>query len=332
MSKTAKKITAFLLSIIMVLAAAFIAIPPVKAAAVSEVITYKLTYTTKYAKLKLTPRNSSNTIYYTTNGTQPTTASKKYTGTLAASKSVLVRAAEYNKSGSKVATIRLTLCPRVLTPDISVSTSGGVKYLTVMTATPDAVIYYTTDGTVPTKNSRKYTGAVRYTSGAVYVFRGFKTGFTSSQSIAYSDEDEVEEEEIEAKEETPAGFTATADQERVLKLMNEERAAAGAGTLTLDETLCKAAAVRAEEISRKFSHERPDGTRYVAVLESLGIINKASAENIAEGYLTADEVMKGWMNSSGHRRNILNSTYTHIGIAKYTVGGRSYWVQIFGAL
>lgn len=319
MSRTAKRAISVILSLIMAIAAAFIMMPPVSASAASStMITYKITYTAKYAKLTLTPKNTANTIYYTTNGTQPTRSSAKYTATLAAGKSVVIRAAEYNKSGTKVATIKVTLCPRVLTPKITVSKSGGTKYLTVTTSTANADIYYTTDGTVPTQKSLKYTGKVKYTSGAVYVFKGFRTGFTASQAMAYSDADEEQ-------------FTPTADQKEVLELVNKERKAAGAAALKIDEGLCEAAEIRAKEIVTKFSHERPDGTRYVDVLESLGITNVASAENIAEGFLTPAEVMDGWMHSSGHKKNILSTKYTHIGIARVTSGGRSYWVQIFGA-
>ena len=321
MSKTAKRTISLILSVFMAIAAAFVAMPPASASAASAMITYKITYTSKYAKVTFTPKNSSNTIYYTTNGTQPTTGSAKYTNTLAAGKSVLIRAAEYNKNGAKVATIRMTLCPRVLTPKVTESVSGGVKYLTVTTSTANAVIYYTTDGTTPTQKSTKYTGKIKAVPGTVYTFRGFRSGFTSSQTASYT-----------AKAEETAAPASVSEEEKVLEIINKERAAVGAGALKLDETLCKAAAIRAQEVVQKFSHERPDGTRYVELLESLGIKNIASAENIAEGYLSAEEVMKGWMNSSGHRKNILNTKYTHVGIALYVSGGRCYWVQIFGKL
>ena len=318
MSRTTNRLISVLLAVFTMISAVFVIIPPVSASAASEVIGYKITYTSKYAKLTLTPKSSTNTIYYTTNGKQPSESSKKYTGTIAAARSVVIRAAEYDRNGSKVATIRYTLCPRVLTPRITAKTVSGSEYITVTTSTANAVICYTTDGTTPTQRSAKYTGSIKTEPGKVYTFRGFRTGFTSSRTASCTGK------EIN-------GFKADSDQERVLELMNKERAAVGASALILDETLCKAAAIRAEEITRKFSHERPDGTRYVSLLNELGIVNKAGAENIAEGFLSADEVMSGWMKSSGHKKNILNSTYTHTGIARYVSGGKSYWVQIFGA-
>lgn len=114
--------------------------------------------------------------------------------------------------------------------------------------------------------------------------------------------------------------------EAVLELVNEARAAQGADALTLDPELCEAAAIRAEELGTYFSHDRPDGTSCFTVLEEVGIKSyHAAGENIAMGYTDANAVMEGWMNSPGHRANILSPDYSRIGIAR----SGSAWVQLF---
>lgn len=117
---------------------------------------------------------------------------------------------------------------------------------------------------------------------------------------------------------------------RVLALCNEERAKIGVAPLQLAEQLQSAATVRAEEISRVMSHTRPDGTDFSTVLQS----KWGSGENIAGGYDSTDNVVAGWMDSPGHRRNILNRDFKYLGVGYYYapdgVGGYThYWVQIF---
>jgi len=110
----------------------------------------------------------------------------------------------------------------------------------------------------------------------------------------------------------------------VLKLVNEERNAAGLSSLKMDEDLLAAAMQRAAEISLYFDHTRPSGESCFTVS------SKAFAENIAAGYATASAVMDGWMDSSGHKANILGSSYKSIGIGCFTHNGVTYWVQLFG--
>lgn len=113
----------------------------------------------------------------------------------------------------------------------------------------------------------------------------------------------------------------------VLKLVNENRAKYGAAPLTLNSTLSEAAQTRAAECGQVFSHTRPDGSSCFTVFEEYDISYSYAAENIAYGYTTAEEVMNGWMNSEGHRKNILNGNYTEIGIG-YDPATNS-WVQLF---
>ena len=93
--------------------------------------------------------------------------------------------------------------------------------------------------------------------------------------------------------------------------------------------MAQAANVRAQEIVNSFSHTRPDGSSFSTVLSQNGVSYRGSGENIAYGQRTAAEVMDGWMNSSGHRANILNGNYTNIGVGFYESNGVKYWVQLF---
>ncbi len=116
----------------------------------------------------------------------------------------------------------------------------------------------------------------------------------------------------------------TAYQE--LELLNAERKKAGLSQLKIDSNLVFVANVRAEEIQRSYSHTRPDGRNCFTVIEEYGIRTPSvSGENIAWGYPDVKTVMTGWMNSSKHKENILNSRFTKVGIG---INGK-YWTQMF---
>lgn len=118
--------------------------------------------------------------------------------------------------------------------------------------------------------------------------------------------------------------------EQVVKLVNEERAKAGLSALKMDADITNAANVRAKEIVQKFSHTRPNGSSFSSVLKEQGVSFRGSGENIAWGQKSPEEVMKGWMNSDGHRANILNKNYKNIGVGYYqNEKGVNYWVQLF---
>ncbi|MDE5992677.1 MAG: hypothetical protein K2G87_06465 [Oscillospiraceae bacterium] len=128
--------------------------------------------------------------------------------------------------------------------------------------------------------------------------------------------------------EEKASGNPTAD--KVIELVNAERSDMRISALKSDETLNAIAEQRAKEIAVKFSHTRPDGTPCSSLLQENGIINVYAGENIAAGFNSAEAVMKKWMSSEGHRRNILNSNYTRIGVGMYTAdNGYTYWVQVF---
>ncbi|MBQ4275950.1 MAG: hypothetical protein II717_05435 [Lachnospiraceae bacterium] len=115
---------------------------------------------------------------------------------------------------------------------------------------------------------------------------------------------------------------------QVVALCNEQRAANGLGPLTEDAALDSRAQIRAGELITSFSHTRPDGSGCFTVIGDVSYTT--CGENIAAGYQTPQDVVNGWMNSEGHRANILNPAFTKIGVG-YCTGG-SYgtnWVQLF---
>lgn len=118
--------------------------------------------------------------------------------------------------------------------------------------------------------------------------------------------------------------------EQVVALVNTERAKAGLNALTLDTEIASAALVRAKETEISFSHTRPDGRHFSTALSDSGISFRGAGENIAWGQRSPEEVMNGWMNSEGHRANILNPNFTKIGVGYYqNAVGRNYWTQLF---
>lgn len=130
----------------------------------------------------------------------------------------------------------------------------------------------------------------------------------------------------EEPEETSSSMT-----EQVVTLVNQERAAAGLSPLTSDPELNRVAQMRAEELVQKFDHTRPNGSDCFSALDEAGIYYSTCGENIAAGQRSASEVMNSWMNSPGHKANILTSGFSKIGVGFYksNSGYKYFWVQMF---
>ena len=114
--------------------------------------------------------------------------------------------------------------------------------------------------------------------------------------------------------------------EEVVRLTNIERVRAGLSPLTPDPAMMRAAQVRAEEISIVFDHVRPDGRSYSTALSDEGINARLRGENIAKGHASPEAVVAAWMNSRGHRANILRADYTALGVGYSAQRG---WAQLF---
>lgn len=118
----------------------------------------------------------------------------------------------------------------------------------------------------------------------------------------------------------------------VIRLTNIERVKAGRSPLQYHAGLQRAAMVRAEEITRKFSHIRPDGTDSSTALYENGVACDGG-ENIAAGQKTPEAVVRAWMNSSGHKATMMQQSITHIGVGvcKSPITGQWLWVQDFSS-
>ena len=121
----------------------------------------------------------------------------------------------------------------------------------------------------------------------------------------------------------------TSQINQVVSLINQERKANGVPTIETDAQLQAAAGKRAQEIAEKFDHTRPNGSSCFTILEEYNISYRACGENIAYGQPNAESVMNSWMNSPGHRSNILNASYGRVGVGLYIKSGTCYWVQLF---
>lgn len=121
----------------------------------------------------------------------------------------------------------------------------------------------------------------------------------------------------------------TSYEQEVIRLVNQKRAENGLRALTYDWELARVARYKSQDMKDKryFSHTSLTYGSPFQMMKSFGISYRTAGENIAKGYATPEAVVNGWMNSSGHRANILNSSFTHIGVG-YVANG-NYWTQMF---
>ena len=121
----------------------------------------------------------------------------------------------------------------------------------------------------------------------------------------------------------------TAYEAEVLRLVNIERGKYGLSPLVMDSKLTEVAHLRAKEIVINFSHTRPNGSTCFTAAKEIGVSYRSAGENIAYGYPSPQSVVNGWMNSEGHRKNILSQSFGKIGIGCYKNGRTLYWSQFF---
>mgnify|MGYP000886172557 CR=1 FL=1 len=161
---------------------------------------------------------------------------------------------------------------------------------------------------------------------------GSNTGSTGNKNDSGTSSGQDEENSASLDQLSP---NTVAYRNEVLRLVNIERKKAGLNELTMTNTnLLKAAQRRANEIAVRYNppHTRLDGRSWSTVLAEYNVFWRATGENMAAGYQTPAEVVEGWMNSPGHRANILNENFNQIGIGyayRYGTGYNHYWIQIF---
>lgn len=130
----------------------------------------------------------------------------------------------------------------------------------------------------------------------------------------------------------PGPSSVKAFEDEVVRLVNVERSKKGLQALKLNWELARVARYKSQDMVNKkyFSHTSPTYGSPFKMMESFGIRFSAAGENIAYGQRTPAEVMNSWMNSSGHRANILSTSYTQIGVGlAKTSSGVCYWTQMF---
>ena len=150
------------------------------------------------------------------------------------------------------------------------------------------------------------------------------------------------EPEIPSEPETPAEPELPSEPEQpevsdgvhayerqVVELVNVQRARNGLQPLSLDAGLCRFARVKSQDMhdNRYFDHTSPTYGSPFDMMRQFGITYASAGENIAMGYSTPEAVVNAWMNSSGHRANILSAKYTTLGVGFVSDGG--YWTQWF---
>ena len=118
-------------------------------------------------------------------------------------------------------------------------------------------------------------------------------------------------------------------EKEVIRLVNEIRVSNGLKALKTDRELSRVARYKSQDMkdNNYFSHTSPTYGSPFQMIKSFGISYKAAGENIAKGQRTPQEVVNAWMNSSGHRKNILNPSFTKLGVGYVEKG--NYWTQMF---
>ncbi|RIQ35865.1 CAP domain-containing protein [Jiangella rhizosphaerae] len=152
----------------------------------------------------------------------------------------------------------------------------------------------------------------------------------ASEPPAEEPEEPAEPEPTDVGTQAPEGGMSEREQE-VVDLTNEIRADEGCGPLHADDRLHEAAVLHSEDMAERdyFDHVTPEGVGPGERAERAGY-DSWGGENIAWGYRSAEDVVEGWMDSPGHRENILNCDFQAIGVGAADSDGGPYWTQMFG--
>ena len=143
----------------------------------------------------------------------------------------------------------------------------------------------------------------------------------NADSVVYLDD-----EAIALSDASDTNTALRAEALKAYNLVNEQRAAAGLGSLSWDANLESTSSVRSQECSVSFSHTRPNGKAWYTVNSSI-----QGGENLAFGFDDAGSATEAWMNSPTHRENILYPDFEKVAISVYeTDDGTCYWAQEFG--
>lgn len=293
----------------------------------------KIKYTTTYisdrgiAYITFLPVKSSNIIYYTTDGSDPSTQSKKYSKRVKYTEPGVLRALEYTAKGDFVASLRLNVSPKVMPVKLScVDFAIGTRTIELSCETKDATIYYTIDGTRPNPEySPVYTAPVVVSNTvkiqAIAVKDGYKNSTVSGEFGAY-----VPMEIKDFNENDPV-YT------EILAYLNERRRASGLPDLALNTELCYAANIRAREIAIEYSHTRLIGQDYYTVLEEREIVTTYCMESMGvKG--TAREFIVDVLSRNEEAAALLTNRreIDTIGVGYCDRNGKRYWILLSAEL
>ncbi|MGM9954414.1 MAG: CAP domain-containing protein, partial [Peribacillus sp.] len=150
---------------------------------------------------------------------------------------------------------------------------------------------------------------------------------TAPEAQPEATEEVTTEKTNEEQKETSSELSAF--EQEVVTLTNAERAKQGLAALEIDTELSKVARAKSQDMkdNNYFDHNSPTYGSPFDMMKQFGISYTSAGENIAQGQQTPEEVVEAWMNSQGHRENIMNASFTHIGVG-YVESG-NYWTQQF---
>lgn len=289
----------------------------------------KFTLTTKISTgstMVTVKKPQGSKVYYTTDGTEPTDKSEELVAVEIFREPCKLRTVNY-VDGKPAKTKTLNIRIKLGQPHLMLMKQEEIYVYKFLNLPEGVKVYMTMDGSTPSKdNGTLITGETveipkQSEANLICVKKGWidsdvltqKTGMTYEEEQAYKNDRN--------------NFA-----EQVVTLVNRIRVANGLNKLTTYDKLTEVAQLRAKEIETNYSHTRPDGTKCFTALEDAGIRSTTAGENIAKGYSTPEKVVDAWMNSPGHRANILNPSYTMIGVGyvydEYTTDA-NYWTQVF---
>lgn len=279
--------------------------------------TYTKVKTTKELAYKDT-KVSKNTVYY-------------YKVRTYVKKDSVVSYSAFSKA------VKAGMVPGKVTGVSTAGTTAAVKLLWTKISTADSYrIYRSTSKSgsysylaSAAENSYSDKTAI---SGKTYYYkiRSYRKSGTAKYFGAYSSVVSGKRKNSQNTDNGSSSDTSNSDYvSQVIALVNKERKKEGISPVKESSALTKAALTRAKEIVTRFEHTRTDGTSCFTVLDEYGISYMACGENIAYGQKTPAQVMEAWMNSAGHRQNIMSTKFGTIGIGYYVVNNTPYWVQLF---
>lgn len=277
-----------------------------------------------YAYVTLTPQKTGSKIYYTTDGSKPTTESKLYKSRIKYTEPGVLRAIEYNSKGEKIGALNVTIKTRCAPVEmVSTALTGRTSTIKMSTETPGASIYYTLDGSIPDEiDGILYEGPITLSLTEKIRAVAIKEGPYVDGKMT-----ELYAMEVPFKYENPKPNDPV--YKEMADLVNDYRAKNGLTPLYFDEKITEAANIRAYELSVINGDKRPNLMSYTTVFSEVGVsvllsseikcLYAGSAEAAVKSFIATDKDT-GYLISTNHN-------YDSIGAGHYTdKKGCEYWV------